>query len=315
MKPELTPGEVIRLEGLDLPPGARFHYVNNGSQRLRVMTAPSVRSEARGSIILQPGRTEFIEKFFETVEDFLKLGFAVLVLDPRGQGLSGRILGDPMKSYVDSFDDYSDDLSFVIKTFADDLPKPHILVGHSMGGTIVLQSILSGRTHPAACVCTAPMLALHELDSSFLSVVFKFLSWAGMRKKTLPLQAQRNGRPVSFRANKLTSDPNRYQLWATYFENHPRLRLGAPTYGWIAAAMSAMKFINDNAAHLKIPSLIIACGADPIVTPASNSDFAQAAGSDLLNVAGALHEIFLEKDEYRDQFWAAFNTFLEKNAL
>ena len=315
MKPELTPGEVIRLEGLDLPPGARFHYVNNGPQRLRVMTAPSVRAEARGSIILQPGRTEFIEKFFETAEDFLKLGFAVLIVDPRGQGLSGRLLDDPMKSYVESFDDYCDDLSFVIKTFGDDLPKPHILVGHSMGGTIVLQSILSGRLNPAACVCTAPMLALHDLDSTFMGIAFRFLSWAGMRRKTLPLQAQRNGRPVTFRTNKLTSDPNRYQLWATYFENHPRLRVGAPTYGWIAAAMASMKFINDNAAHLKIPSLIVACGADPIVTPSSNSDFAKAAGADLLNVAGALHEIFLEKNEYRDQFWASFEKFLEKNAL
>ncbi len=315
MNTEITPGEVIRLEGLDLPPGARFHYVKNGEVRLRVMIVEPAREHARGSIIFQPGRSEFIEKFLETAQDLSALGFVVLVLDPRGQGLSSRLLADPMKSWVGSFGDYCDDLAFVAKVFKDDLPRPHIVMGHSMGGTIGLQTILSGRMAPAACVFTAPMLELHDINTPLTSALIKFLSWAGLRFSHLPFQSQRNGLPVPFRSNKLTTDPNRYQLWATYFENHKRLRVGAPTFGWIAEALKSMKFVRDNAAHLNIPAFIIACGGDPIVTPASIEQFAQDAGADYINYPGALHEILLEKDEHRDKFWADFEAFLDKNGL
>ncbi len=315
MKFDITPGDVVRLEGVDLPPGAQFHYVQNGKVRLRVMTAASMREHARGSIIFQPGRTEIIEKFFETAEDLLKRGFAVLILDPRGQGLSTRLLSDPLKCYVDDFEDYCDDLAVVVEAFKNDLPRPHIVMGHSMGGTIGLQTILTGRLNPAAAVFTAPMLGLQDIQTGFMGAIMTFLAWSGLKRKQLPIYSGRNGRPPAFRINKLTSDPNRYQLWATYFENHKRLRLGAPTLGWIAQALKAFKFVNDNAEHLKIPTFITACGADPIVTPASNEAFAKAAGADFLNIPGALHEILLERDEYRDQFWQAFDTFLEKHAL
>ena len=315
MTANITPGDVVRLEGLDLPSGAHFHFIEHDKLHLRVMLAPSGRAAARGSVIFQPGRTEFIEKYFEVAEDLIQRGFAVIIIDPRGQGLSSRLLDDPMKSYVTQFEGYCDDLAFVVDAFKSDLPRPHIVMGHSMGGTIGLQTILTGRLNPAACVFTAPMLELHDLDTPMMSAAVRFLSWAGMKYKNLPFQSGRSGTPVPFRANKLTSDPNRYQLWATYFENHKRLRVGAPTFGWISASLRAMKFVNDNAQHLKIPALIIGCGADPIVKPASNEDFAKLAGVDYVNIPGALHEILLERDEYRDQFWAAFDNFLEKNAL
>ena len=315
MTANITPGDVVRLEGLDLPSGAHFHFIEHDKLHLRVMLAPSGRAAARGSVIFQPGRTEFIEKYFEVAEDLIQRGFAVIIIDPRGQGLSSRLLDDPMKSYVAQFEGYCDDLTFVVDAFKSDLPRPHIVMGHSMGGTIGLQTILTGRLNPAACVFTAPMLELHDLDTPMMSAAVRFLSWAGMKYKNLPFQSGRSGKPVPFRANKLTSDPNRYQLWATYFENHKRLRVGAPTFGWISASLRAMKFVNDNAEHLKIPALIIGCGADPIVKPASNEDFAKLAGVDYVNIPGALHEILLERDEYRDQFWAAFDDFLERNAL
>ena len=315
MDTEITPGDVIRLEGLDLPHGARFHYVKHEDVALRVMVAEPKQDDPRGSVIFQPGRSEFIEKFFETVDELTDRGFVVLVLDPRGQGLSSRLLEDPLKGWVGSFDDYCDDLAFVTDVFKNDLPRPHVVMGHSMGGTIGLQTILSGRLNPVACVFSSPMLELQDMSTPFMSEIIRFLSWVGLKHNHLPFQATRNGQPPSFRSNKLTNDPNRYQLWATYFENHKRLRLGPPTFGWIAEAMKSMKFVNDNAAHLRIPALITACGADAIVTPSSIEEFAKTAHAKFANFPGCKHEILLEEDEYRDQFWAMFDAFLEENGL
>lgn len=294
---------------------AKTYYVPRGDIRLRVMLAKSPAADARGTLIFCPGRTEFIEKYFETIEDFLALGFTVLIVDPRGQGLSSRLLDDPVKSYVKDFQDYADDLSYVTDQFSEQLPKPHIAMGHSMGGLVVLQAILSGVMMPSAVVCSAPMTGLFDVETSIMSYIIRFASMLGFSKQRIPFQKQEGGLPVPFKANKLTSDETRFKLWAEYFQTVPKLRVGPPTYAWIVEGIKAMAYVNRNAAELKIPGLIVAAGGDPIVDPASNRRFAEAAGIDYHVVPGALHEVFLEQDRYRVQFFERFEKFLDDNAL
>ena len=50
-----------------------------------------------------PGRAEFIEKYFEVVRDARARGFAVAMLDWRGQGLSERALPNARKGHVHDF--------------------------------------------------------------------------------------------------------------------------------------------------------------------------------------------------------------------
>ena len=237
------------------------------------------------------------------------------MVDPRGQGLSQRLLDDPLISYVADFQDYADDLAHVTNTLSPFLPKPHILMGHSMGGTIVLQSVISGAFNPQAVICSAPMLGIFELDTPFLRELIRALSYLGMSQKNLPFQKQNRGLPVSFAENKLTSDINRYEKWAAYFRTEPRLRLGPPSYGWISAALRSMAYVNRNADKLKIPALIVAAGADPIVDPASNLNFARQAQAKHRVVAGAKHELMMEKDVFRDQFFESLDKFLADNAF
>src|ERR1700761_4707764 len=65
----------------------------------------------KGTVCIFPGRSEFIEKYFETVRDLRDRGFAVAVLDWRGQGLSDRPLTDAAKGHVRRFSDYDIDLT------------------------------------------------------------------------------------------------------------------------------------------------------------------------------------------------------------
>ena len=310
--------EVIRPHDIPLPEGlegkAEFLYITHDDVKLRVMIA-SASDEPRGSIIFSPGRTEFIEKYLESAADFVERGFNVLILDPRGQGLSQRLIDDPFKSWVKDFQHYADDFSFVANAFKDRLPKPHIAMGHSMGGTIVLHAVLSEAFRPSAVVCTAPMLGLHDIETSVLSWGIRIAAALGFSTRNLPFQRQRNGRPVPFASNKLTSDEARYAAWSQYFLTEDRLRVGQPTFGWIVAGLKSMAYVNLNASKLKIPGLIVAAGADPIVDPSSNKDFAEKAEIDYEVVPGALHEIFLERDVFRNQFFQMFDAFLERNAL
>lgn len=294
---------------------ASFYYIHHEGVRLRVMLAKTENPDPRGSIIFSPGRTEFIEKYFETVEDFLGRGFNILIIDPRGQGLSDRILEDRLKSYVKTFQDYADDFAFAMESFADDLPKPHIAMGHSMGGCIVLLAVLSGVINPSAVVCSAPMTGIFDVETRVSEFIIRGFNLIGMSKSNIPFQKQTGGLPVPFKGNKLTSDLDRFEKWASYFKTTPELRVAGPTVGWIRQALWAMNYVNRNARQLKIPGLIVAAGGDPIVDPASNSKFAHMAGIDFKVVPGALHEVFMEKDEFRDQFFESFDAFLDKQGL
>ncbi|NNE58026.1 MAG: alpha/beta hydrolase [Hellea sp.] len=318
-KSRLKPAPVVRPNGGllsdTIASSSAFYYLDHEGVRLRVMLARPDTKDPRGSIIFCPGRTEFIEKYLETVEDFLARGFFVLILDPRGQGLSDRLLPDRLKSFVHQFQDYADDLAFVTESFADDLPKPYIVMGHSMGGCIALMSVISGVMNPSAVVCSAPMLGLFDVNTKPAELFVRFFNILGFSKRNLPFQKQDGGLPVSFKGNKLTSDPDRFARWASYFKSTPELRVAGPTFRWISESLKAMTYVNRNANRLKIPGLIIAAGADPIVDPASNASFARAASIDYHVVPGALHEVLMEKDVYRDQFFSAFDDFLKKQGL
>lgn len=318
--PPFEPADIIQPGGSTLPAGlekraATYFITMKDGVRLRVLLAQPETKTPRGTILFSPGRTEFIEKYWESIRDLTARGFCVFVVDPRGQGLSDRILPDRLKSYIDSFQTYANDLSDAAAQFDAYLPRPHIAMGHSMGGTIVLQAVLSGVLAPSAVICSAPMLGLFDLETPVMRWTITALAKMGLAEKNLPFQSQRNGMPVSFAANKLTTDKDRYKIWANFFQSVPRLRVGQPTFGWIAAALSAMAYVNRNAENLRIPGLMVAAGADPIVDPSSVEDFARNAGIAFDVIPGALHELFLEKDAYRNHFFEVIDRFLAEQAL
>ena len=317
--PNFEEAEIVQPGGRPVPaalePRLKTYFVDRDGVRLRVMLATAVTDTPRGSIIFCPGRTEFIEKYFETTADLIQRGFNVLMVDPRGQGLSERLLEDRLKSYIENFQIYADDLAFAADEFAPLLPRPHIAMGHSMGGTVVLQAILSGALNPDAVICSAPMLGLFDLETPVLRGVISTLARLGLDKRNLPFQRQRSGLPIPFLGNKLTSDKERYRLWAAFFQSTPRLRVGQPTYGWIRAALGSMAYVNRNAANLKIPGLMLGAGADPIVDPASIERFAKNADCEYIVIPGALHELFLERDVYRDACFETIDAFLDAEKI
>ena len=76
--------------------------------RLRFGIFPA--QKARGTVLLFPGRTEYIEKYGRTATDLVAEGYSVLIVDWRGQGLSSRQVKRRKKGHVDRFRDYEEDL-------------------------------------------------------------------------------------------------------------------------------------------------------------------------------------------------------------
>ena len=116
-----------------------------------------------------------------------------------------------------------------------------------------------------------------------------------------------------FQDNRATSDPVRYERAASIVQSVPELAIGSPTIGWAHAAFTVQKRVADPsyASELRQPLLIIAAGKDSVVSNAAIERFSLRlrAGAHLV-VAGSRHEILMERDVFRSQFWAAFDAFV-----
>src|SRR6266496_218756 len=94
----------------------------------------------KGTLCVFTGRAEFIEKYFEVVRDARARGFAVAMLDWRGQGLSDRALPNARKGHVGNFAEYDRDLeAFVKEIVLPDCPPPLFALAHSMGGAALVR--------------------------------------------------------------------------------------------------------------------------------------------------------------------------------
>jgi pimeloyl-ACP methyl ester carboxylesterase len=117
----------------------------HGRRALRACVAPALAPDKpRGTAIVCPGRTEFIEKYFEVGHELQAMGFAVVILDWPGQGLSERLLDDTKKGHIDRFETFMGALANGLEALDDRLPRPYVSLAHSMGGAIALAAIAQG---------------------------------------------------------------------------------------------------------------------------------------------------------------------------
>lgn len=143
------------------PEGADAAWITaTDGVRLRVVTWAGPASP-RGTAVIFPGRTEFAEKYGRLAGELATLGLAAAVIDWRGQGLSDRDRQRPMLGHVGDFGEFQQDAdAFLAHLEARAMPRPWILVAHSMGGGIGLRR-LQERGGFEAAVFSAPMWRLH----------------------------------------------------------------------------------------------------------------------------------------------------------
>lgn len=94
---------------------------------------------AKASVVILHGLTEFMQKYYEMAWYLLNSGYNVFLYDQRGHGLSGREVDDPHIVHVNDFMDYARDLdSFMKGVVEPNCDKtPIYLCSHSMGGAVV----------------------------------------------------------------------------------------------------------------------------------------------------------------------------------
>src|SRR5262245_43081719 len=232
----------------------------------------------KGTLCLFPGRAEFIEKYFEVIQDLRARGFAVATLDWRGQGLSEHRLRDKRKGYVGDFSEYETDLeTFMREVVLPDCPPPFFALGHSMGASVLIRAAYRNRRWFDRVVLSAPMIDLNLVGMPRLArSTIAMMRLIGMGSSSIPGGGATAIASMPFAGNPLTSDPVRYARAGAVIESEPGLGLGSPTISWIGAAFRAMADFADPMFPAKIrqPLLLLAAGQDVIVSTAAIEQFA-----------------------------------------
>ena len=316
-----TEAVLVDLPSNPVPAGARAGYfVTEDNVRLRYATWPRAAEGHRGTICLVHGRTEFIEKYFETIEDFRRRGFAVATFDWRGQGGSERLIGNPRHGHVERFSDYWLDLkSFHRHILLPECPPPFYLVGHSMGGLASLFSVIEDRMMFDRVFLSAPMTGLpnQPLPPAGMARLTKALCFLGLSQLPVSRPADRIPSREAFEGNPLTSDFARYMRTVDVYAARPGLAIGPPTLGWAAAAFSAMAEAvrDDFPPRIRVPVLMLVAARDKVVSgPVTEQLGLRMRTGRHVVIAGAQHELFMENDAIRAQVFAAFDAFITEQS-
>ena len=298
--PDGQPGELTAHDGL------RLRYA---------LWPPAPGAPLKGTVCLFGGRSEFIEKYFETIGELRKRGFAVASMDWRGQGGSGRVLKNWRRGHIDTFDLYDRDLAqFMNEVVLPDSPAPYFALAHSMGGNILLRTAVSRTVWFDRMVLSAPMLRLVTgLPPGFVRRVAEVATYLGLGNAYLPASGDTIGDTASFKRNVRTRDARRYARNAAIVDAHPNLGLGGPTVQWLVSAFDAMDIFEapDFPQQVTIPVMMFGASDDVVVETRMIERLAsQLRGGAFMLLPHARHEIVMDRDEVLAQFWAAFDAFI-----
>lgn len=267
-----------------------------------------VDGPAKGSILWCGGRGDFAEKYLEAMAHWHGRGWHVAGFDWRGQGGSGRILPGSLIGHYASFDPLLDDLAAFVAEWRAATPGPHVVIGHSMGGHLVLRALAEGRVTADAAVLVAPMIGLAVPRVARLLAFLAGLFGLSMRPVWRDLDHP--GKQA-----RLTGSVERFDDSGWWRGRHDWLSDTIPSWGWLHAAYDSIaRLRRADLSRVAVPVLAVASRRDRLVAwRAIRAAVARLPRGRLVTLDGA-HELLREADPVRLAAYAAIDGLLEEVA-
>lgn len=299
--------------------GSIDHWTAPDGWRLRRFSMPSADPAPRGSILFQGGRGDIFEKYFESFVAWHGAGWGVTSFDWRGQGGSGRLGGDLRVGHMTDFAPLVRDLRDFWQVWRDSTPGPHVVMGHSMGGYLVLRALIEHAIDPHACVLVAPMLGIHAapLGLTITEKIARLMTRIGRPDRPA---WKSNERPATLttRQGLLTHSQARYDEEIAWKLERPEIAIGPPSWAWVAAAFEGTRLLKSDPrlATMAVPTLILSPDADKLVDASAGRAVAATLPDAKLVRYGreSAHELLREADPVRNRALAEIDAFLDARA-
>ncbi len=196
-------------------------------------------------------------------------GFKVTGFDLAGHGMTGG-----RRCHVDSWDEYLDQ----IESHVAPASRPRVLLGHSMGGNLVLGYTASHRAPVDLVVASAPALSGGA-------------GWQRATARVLGQIAPTLAFPQKLKGEQLSRDP---LVGERYFSDPLVVTKGTTRLG--AEFFAAMDRVSDSAADITVPVLVLHGEDDTIVPTPSTERLGDIPGFERRTYPRLRHEIFNEPE-------------------
>lgn len=299
--------------------GVTDFFLSTDGIKIRYGIFPAV-GNAVASILLLNGHREFLEKYSEFIEDLQARNFTVYSMDHRGQGLSGRVLCDNMKSHNPDFGLIISDINLFVSNVVkpENQQLPFYIISHSLGSHLALRYLhdYPDVVHKALLLSPFSDMDHHgKLYLFFAKIFFKIMNILGFSERFAPGQVRGRSMIDDEEAfSQLTHDPERYQWSQNALNSNPALFLGGVTYGWIKGAMQSIGIIKAKGfmENISTPILCLLSGEETVVNNESTVTLLKRAPNVKIDVIeGARHEIYRESDEIRAVLFEKIEDFLK----
>ena len=228
---------------------------------------------AIGVLVIVHGHGEHSGRYPRVVDHLVPQGFAVYALDHRGHGRSPG-----QRGYVNNMADFRGDVAALVQLAAAAQPNiPLFVMGHSLGGLIILDYVLHQPEGLRGVIVSAPAVGSVGVSPILLQV-------SRVLSRVWPTFSLETGLDVK----GISRDPQEVQA----YQNDPLVH-GKGTARLATEVMDTAVFCQENAHTLQLPLLMIHGAADIITSPTdSRRFFDNVTGSDKTYIAydGGFHE-------------------------
>ncbi|MBD3414172.1 MAG: alpha/beta fold hydrolase [Candidatus Aminicenantes bacterium] len=216
--------------------------------------------DIKGIIVLIHGLTEHSGSYIKVSKTFAKHKYAVNLFDLRGHGKS-----DGPFAFMDSFEDFLDDLSVFLNIVKDRYPKkPVFLFGQGMGGILSTLYVIENKPDIRGLILSAPALQLNGLISPILQ---RFAMLLGRLIPRWPL--------IEIKPSLVSKDPIVVQA----YEKDPLVYHGKIYARTCLELIRASKKVNQQANEIKPPVFIVHGREDLLFDHEGSSQFFQKLNS------------------------------------
>ncbi|MDO5706048.1 MAG: alpha/beta hydrolase [Paracoccus sp. (in: a-proteobacteria)] len=310
----MEPAPFHQLDGDTLPPATAIWARADDGIRLRL--AVWAGESPAGTVLLFPGRTEYIEKYAGIAGYLAQRGYATLAIDWRGQGLSDRLLPDSRAGHIRDFSDYQRDVVEMVVAANDmNLPRPWHLLAHSMGGCIGLGALMNDLP-VATAAFSAPMWGIHlgQIPRGMALGIAFLAGRLGRGSRLVPGSGPAAGCYVldeSFSANLLTFDADAWCRLVREAVAWPHLTLSGASFDWVAGALNECTRLAALTSP-ELPMLVSLGGDEKVISGSAIRDrAARWPDAQLLEIPHCRHEVMMETAPARDQFLTAITTLFD----
>ena len=233
--------------------------------------------DPRAVLVIVHGLKDHSARYAEFADRLAQHGYAVRAFDLRGHGSSeGR------RVFVNSFDEYTADLDTFVKRARLE-GKPLFVLGHSMGGAIATDWVLTRK--PALAGLLLSGAALKVDISWFTSGTTRFL---GTVFPTLAI--------FSLDLDKFSRDP----AVVGQCKADPLVDPGNGPARTARELLGAISFIGDHMEEVEAPLLVMHGGADAITPPEGSRELvkrSRSADKTLKIYDGLFHDLLHEPEK------------------